>query len=130
MTIILYKDGTCESLEFAIETRKQDRDQMGNPKPIVDAETQKILNTSCLRTFNGTILLTYFVKNDTTNEIEFVYYKLDDATFTIAGPAHTFRLVRPQLSASLAGYTVVDGDMHPSLLTICKTSFYFFLFLI
>ena len=119
-TLVMYKDGTCESLEASIENRKLDKNHLdGNSKPIIDAEAQTISNVACLKAFDK-ILLTYFAKNNQTNEVEFIYYQLDSDSLSRAGKVIKFKITRPQQETQLVGYTVVDGVMHPNLITICK----------
>lgn len=91
-----------------------------NDKPILDAESQKITNVACFSTLNETTLLTYFAIIEKTGDTEFVYFKLDDESLSPSGPVHRFKVERAPQDAKLVGYTVVDGDAYPSLITLCK----------
>lgn len=91
-----------------------------NDKPILDAESQKIMNVACFSTLNETTLLTYFAISEKTGDTEFVYFKLDNESLSPSGPVQRFKVERAQQDAKLVGYTVVDGEAYPSLITLCK----------
>lgn len=118
-TLVVYKDGTCESLGSCIKTRKLTKNGH-ETRPIVDVNRQTITNIACFNTINDTVLLTYFAKNMDTNEVEFVYFKLDNDNRSPIGDINKFKIDRSEQNAFLVGYTVVDGDLYPSLITLCK----------
>lgn len=91
-----------------------------NDKPILDVDSQKIMNVGCFSTLNETTLLTYFAINEKTGDTEFVSFKLDNENLSPSGPIQRFKVERAQQDAKLVGYTVVDGEAYPSLITLCK----------
>lgn len=120
-TIVLYTDGTCESLEYAIETRKEKKDlSLPQFNPIIDSSTVDILSSTYFKTANDSILLTYFVRSRETRETNLIYYKLDNETLRLDGPINRLKLVRDEANIRLCGFTVVDSNICPSLVTICK----------
>lgn len=120
-TFVIFKDGICETLDSCIKTRKISKEKVTRDNvPIVDANQQQISKISAFNTINDTVLLTYFAKNTNTNEVEFIYYKLDNDNRSPIGSINKFKITRSEQGASLVGYTVVDGDLQPSLITLCK----------
>lgn len=120
-TIVLYMDGTCESLEYAIETRKEKKDlSLPQFKPIIDQTMVKILSSTYFKVTNDRILFTYFVKSLDNQEISLIYYKLDNETLRLDGPINRLKLVREEKNIQLCGFTVVDSNSCPNLVTICK----------
>lgn len=120
-TIVLYMDGTCESLEYAIETRKEKKDfSLPQFKPIIDSSSMEILNSTYFKGPNDTILLTFFVKTRENRETHLIYYKLDNESLRLNGPINRLNLVRDEKNIRLCGFTVVDSNVSPHLVTICK----------
>lgn len=120
-TIVLYMDGTCESLEYAIETRKDKKDlSLPQFKPIIDPTFVDILSSTFFKGANNSILFTFFVKSRETRETDLIYYKLDTDTLRIDGPINRLKLLRDEKNIKLCGFTVVDSSSCPSLVTICK----------
>lgn len=120
-TIVLYMDGTCESLEYAIEMRKEKKDlSLPQFKPIVDSSNAKILNTAYFKLSPDRILLTYFVESLENHMKYLIYFKIDAETLRLDGPINRLRLFRDEAQIQLSGYTVVDSNSCPQLVTICK----------
>lgn len=120
-TIVLYTDGTCESLEYAIETRKEKKDlSLPQFKPIIDPSTVDILSSTFFKAANDTILFTFFVRSRETRETDLIYYKLDNETLRIEGPINRLKLLRDEKNIRLCGFTVVDSSTCPNLVSICK----------
>lgn len=123
-TLVIYQDGTCESLQTCIDSRKFDKNVPGQEKPIVNVDTQKITKVAYFNSaLSETMMLTYFVVSpDRPNDepIEFVYFNLDADNLAPRGRINRFKIQRASQDAKLVGYTVVDGDLYPSLITICK----------
>ncbi|XP_031633016.1 uncharacterized protein LOC116346888 [Contarinia nasturtii] len=118
-TIVLYADGTCESLEYAIETRKEKKDlSLPQFKPIVDQSSVDILSSTYFKGANDTFVLTYFVKSRETQEIDLIYYKLEKETLRVDGPINRLKLLRDEKNIRLCGFTVVDSSNCPNLVTI------------
>lgn len=115
-TLLLYKDGTTESLKVAIESRKSDKDV----KPIVRVEEQTIHNVAIFTSADQAVWLSYFAKNTRSGQVEFIYFRLHSETLIPSGKIFKFQLARTEQQASLIGYCVVDGEQQPSLVTICE----------
>lgn len=120
-TIVLYMDGTCESLEYAIEMRKEKKDlSMAQFKPVIDTSDAKILNASYFKVSPDRILLTYFVESLENHMKYLIYFKIDAETLRLDGSINRLRLFRDEAQIQLSGYTVVDSSSCPQLVTICK----------
>lgn len=120
-TIVLYTDGTCESLEYAIETRKERKDLSLPPfKAIVDQSSFELLKPFYIRSMDGNILLTYFIKSRTDDEMHLIYFKLDSDSLRLDGNVGKVKLIREEKGMKLCGFTVVDSATYPQLVTICK----------
>lgn len=119
--LVLYSDGTCESLQYAIGERKEDRDlSLACNKPLIDASSTSITSIAYFKTSDGKVQLTYFTKVQKTNEVQLVCFKIDDETFQLLEPIHRLKLARKDKIGKLCGFTVVDGLTCPNLITICK----------
>lgn len=120
-TIVLYVDGTCESIEYAIETRKEKKDfSLPQFQPIIEPLNTTILDSTYFIGPNDTILMAYFVKSLDNHETHLIYFNLDNETLRINGPINRLRLVRDEQHIRLCGFTVVDSSSCPNLVTICK----------
>lgn len=118
--IVLYMDGTCESLEYAIETRKEAKDlSLPQFRPILDSSFN-ILSSTYFKGSNDSILLTYFVRSRENKETHLIYYTLNNESLRLDGPINRLKLLRDETGINLCGFTVVDGSSYPSLVTICK----------
>lgn len=120
-TIVLYMDGTCESLEYAIEMRKEKKDlTLPQFKPVIDTSNAKILTAARFKLAADRILLTYFVES-LENQMKFlIYFTIDGETLQLDGPINRLRLFRDEAQIQLSGFTVVDSSSCPQLVTICK----------
>lgn len=120
-TIVLYMDGTCESLEYAIEMRKEKKDlTLPQFKPVIDTSNAKILTAAHFKLAADRILLTYFVES-LENQMKFlIYFTIDGETLQLDGPINRLRLFRDEAQIQLSGFTVVDSSSCPQLVTICK----------
>lgn len=120
-TIVLYTDGTCESLECAIDSRKAKKDPLLlQNKPIIDPETAQILDPTHFDVTNESILFTYFTQSRKTNDVHLVFFDLNGDTLQIEGPVTKLKLVREDRDTKLVGCTVVDSTVCPQLVTMCK----------
>lgn len=119
-TLILYKDGTTESLKLCIDSRKSEKET----KAIVRPDEQTIHNVAIFTTNDQSVWLSYFAKNVRSGHVEFIYFRLNGETLVPSGKVFKFHLARTEQQASLIGYCVVDGDAQPSLVTICEFIFY------
>lgn len=114
-------DGTCESLEYAIEMRKEKKDlTLPQFKPIIDVSNVKILKAAYFKTLPDTILLTYFVESLENHVKYLIYFKIDAETLQVDGPVNRLRLFRDEAQIQLCGFAVVDSSSCPQLVTICK----------
>lgn len=113
-------DGTCESVEHAIENNKE-----RNPRDSLQLKTNviptgfEILKPATFRDVNDNILLTYFIKSITTDETHLIYFKLDKDTLRLDGSIKRAKLVREESGVRLCGFTVVNSSSHLQLITIC-----------
>lgn len=120
-TIVLYTDGTCESLEYAIEMRKEKKDlSLPQFRPMIDTSNAKILNAAYFKPTPDTILLTYFVESSENHMKQLIYFKIDTETLRLDGLVNRLRLFRDEPQIQLCGFTVVDSSSCPQLVTICK----------
>lgn len=118
-TILLYRDGTCESLQNCLE-KDLTKNKTAPRTPIVDYQTQKIINIACFNTFDKHVMMTYFVRNTGNGAMEFVYFLLDDDTLTPTDNIQKVKIARNK--STLAAFTVVEGEKSHSVMTICKCS--------
>lgn len=126
-TIVLYMDGTCESLEYAIEMRKEKKDlSLPQFRPVIDTSNARILKAAYFKTTVDTILLTYFVESLENHMKYLIYFKIDAETLRLDGPVNRLRLFRDEAQIDLSGFTVVDSTSCPQLVTICKQTVYGF----
>lgn len=120
-TLVLYTDGTCESLEYAIDKKKDDRDiSIPCNKPVIDSESVSITDITYFKTSNDSILIAYFTKSIKNQDVQLVYFRVDSETFQLCEPVYRIKLIRKDKGSKLCGYTVVDGVTSPQLVTICK----------
>lgn len=120
-TIVLYTDGTCESLELAIDTRKEDRnDSSICYKPVIIDSTSKILTPTYFKTPDSKLFLTYFIKSSTNNEMYLVRLRIEPESLQIMDAVTKFRISRDDQGTELRGFAVVDGIMGANMITICK----------
>lgn len=117
-TLVLYRDGTCESLKSAIETRKQ---ELSTVRSVVNPATTKISNICAFLGADEKLVLTYFVKDSSSEDLEFVYFKLDNEAYEQEGTLHKHKFSRREQGALLSGCTLVEGESFPSLISICKS---------
>lgn len=121
-TLILYEDGTCESLECGLEGRKNKTSDFSEKeviKSIISPQLQKISKVAFFTTLKGT-LITYFVRNESKKLLELFYFLLEKDTLKINGDISIIKIQRLEQNASLMAYTVVDGNVFPHLISICK----------
>lgn len=113
-------DGTCESVEYAIENNNKK-----NPQAPLQLETNviptgfEILKPVAFRDVSDNILLTYFIKSTTTDEMQLIYFKLEKNTLRTDSSIRRAKLVREENGVGLCGFTVVNSSSHLQLITIC-----------
>lgn len=125
-SIVLYVDGTCESLELAIDTRKQTRDDTSIcHKPVIaDPESIKILKTAYFRTSDGRVFLTYFTRRTGKNDIYLIRLRIEPESLQIMDTVTKIRIARVDPETELKGYAVVNGLLGANLITICMLHHY------
>lgn len=119
-TLILYEDGTCESLECGLEGRKKSfnaDEEKEVVRSIVNPQLQKISKVAFFTTLKGT-LITYFVRNESKKLWELFYFLLEKETLRINGDISIIKIQRLEQHATLMSYTVVDGNVFPHLISI------------
>lgn len=121
-TIVLYTDGTCESLDLAIDTRKEERNETSIcHKPVIlDVSSTKILMPTYFKTPDAKLFLAYFIKSSTNSSIYLVRLRLEPESLQIMDAVTKFRIARDDQGSELKAYAVVDGIMGANLITICK----------
>lgn len=118
--LVFYEDGTCESLQSAIDTRNEDRK---NPdgilrQPSIDPARETILEVTTVILASGDTMLTYFVKELTTGIIELHFTQLTKENLKPVNGFQKIKLVRVEKNVQLVGQCIVDGDGGPSLVTV------------
>ncbi|XP_049297620.1 uncharacterized protein LOC125771250 [Anopheles funestus] len=123
-TLLLYTDGTCESLESALETRKQNKLHPNDMEslPHVDPNTHAIRDAQILLLDNGTPLLSYFVRKEEDGSMELNYALLNPADLKPHKGFEKIALQRIGEDIKLVSSCVVDGSDGPSLLSIWTDS--------
>ncbi|KAJ6641119.1 hypothetical protein Bhyg_06054 [Pseudolycoriella hygida] len=109
-TILVYKDGTCESLENCSTPRDT------NWTPVGDEQTHQINKIACFNVPGDRIMMTYFLRDRSTGEMEFVYFLLNVDTLTPTDTIHRVKIGRPE--CKLSAFIAVEGDTFPSVVTI------------
>lgn len=120
-TIVLYTDGTCESLELAIDTRKEERSDLSicHKSLIIDDATE-ILTPSYFKTPDDKLYLTFFTKETEKNVVYLVRVRIEPESLQIMDAVTKIRLAREDQDTELKGYAVVDGVLGANLITICE----------
>uniref|UniRef100_A0A182QTV6 Nucleolar protein 11 n=1 Tax=Anopheles farauti TaxID=69004 RepID=A0A182QTV6_9DIPT len=123
-TLILYSDGSCESLESALETRNEHKFSQDNARGVhnVDPKTHTIRDVRVLELDNGTPLLTYFLRKEEDGSVDFHYALLNPADLKVAKGIERVRMVRRGDDMKMVSGCVVDGSDGPSLLSIWSDS--------
>uniref|UniRef100_A0A182M4L6 Nucleolar protein 11 n=1 Tax=Anopheles culicifacies TaxID=139723 RepID=A0A182M4L6_9DIPT len=123
-TLVMYTDGSCESLESALETRKQNKSNPNNVEgvPHVDSKTHTIRDVQILVLDNGTPLLTYFLRKEEDGSVELHYALLNPTDLKMHKAPEKIALQRIGEDLKLVSSCVVDGSDGPSLMTIWSDS--------
>lgn len=122
-------DGSCESVEYAIKTKKEKKQLISlQPKTNVVQTGFEIFKPASFRDANGNIVLTYFIKSTTTDETQLIYFKVDEDTLKLDGTIRRAKLVREEKDVKLCGFTVVNSSSHLQLITICMSRQFIFRF--
>ncbi len=114
-TILVYKNGTCESLGNRLANNE------ANITQIVSDQIHEITNIALFNTLDNHVMLTYFLRHKKSGAIEFVYFLLNDDDLTPNVSAENVpRIKLARKETTLSGFTVVKGEHFPSLMTVCK----------
>lgn len=119
--LVLYDDGTCESLESAVDTRNDDRKDPDNilTKPHIDPTKETILNVTIITLDSGDTMLAYFVKDQEGESLTLNYVLLEKESLKSTKGFHKIKLERIEQKVHLVGQSIVDGSGGPCLITIC-----------
>uniref|UniRef100_A0A0A1WEX3 Nucleolar protein 11 n=1 Tax=Zeugodacus cucurbitae TaxID=28588 RepID=A0A0A1WEX3_ZEUCU len=109
--IILYYDGNWDLLSEALSLQRDDSLILDSLGTHLKCGNIKDVNASFL--INGEQVLTYFVQAEDNNEIELVIIPLK-----LGGKRKSLKIGRKDMSVTLAGYAIVEGDNNSLLLTI------------
>uniref|UniRef100_A0A2M4BFG6 Putative nucleolar protein 11 n=1 Tax=Anopheles marajoara TaxID=58244 RepID=A0A2M4BFG6_9DIPT len=127
-TLVLYTDGSCESLESALETRNKDR---AKPSEVTQGGTTErdasIKDVQVLQLDDGALLLTYFVRNEKEDTTELNYGLLSSTDLKLVNRIQKVKLERLGDDLKLAGCCIVDSSDCPSLVTLWSDSRLFIL---
>ncbi|KXJ76374.1 hypothetical protein RP20_CCG009711 [Aedes albopictus] len=118
--LVLYDDGSCESLESAVDTRNEDRKDPENilKKPNIDSVKETILNVTAITVDSGDTILAYFVKDQEEETLTLNYALLEKESLKPLKGFHKIKLQRIEQKVHLVGQSIVDGSAGPSLITI------------
>ncbi|KAH8258812.1 hypothetical protein KR038_009986 [Drosophila bunnanda] len=108
--LVLFSDGDCQTLSQALGSRK---DQNEDTALQLALAASKVISKPTIYTMpQGQQVLTYFEETKATGELQLIRVSLETATRR--------EYVIKREDVRLTGYAVIDGDMAPQLLTICK----------
>lgn len=118
--LVLYDDGTCESLESAVNTRNEDRKFSDDivRKPNVDTAKETIVDVRVITLDNGDVILAYFVRDMEEESVVLNYSLLEKENLKSVKGFHKVKLERMEQKVQLVGQCIVDGSGGPSLITI------------
>uniref|UniRef100_A0A2M4BFG5 Putative nucleolar protein 11 n=1 Tax=Anopheles marajoara TaxID=58244 RepID=A0A2M4BFG5_9DIPT len=127
-TLVLYTDGSCESLESALETRNKDRAKQSEVTQGGTTERDaSIKDVQVLQLDDGALLLTYFVRNEKEDTTELNYGLLSSTDLKLVNRIQKVKLERLGDDLKLAGCCIVDSSDCPSLVTLWSDSRLFIL---
>ncbi|XP_053687428.1 nucleolar protein 11-like isoform X2 [Sabethes cyaneus] len=118
--LVLYDDGTCESLQSAVDTRNEDRKTPDSitRKPNIDPARETILEICTVPLTTGDTMLAYFVRDLTTGVIELHFTQLTKENLKPRNGFRKIKLARLEKNVQLVGQCIVDGEAGPALVTI------------
>lgn len=120
--LVLYDDGSCESLESAVDTRNEDRkapEQIERGVPIVDAARESIVDVCTVALDSGRLVLGYFVRDGESGAMTLHYCLLAEESLKPLR-FRKVRLERAEQKVHLVGQSLVEGGGSVSLITICE----------
>ena len=116
--LVIYKDGSCESLEKCLDSRKEP-----NQAGFMETTSFIIENVKILELPNdpSQLLLTYFKKYSKNNLVELNFVTIDKETLQTKQEFKTIEVKRVDQNVELIGSTVIESaGRYPSLLSICE----------
>lgn len=122
-TLVLYQDGTCESLESALESRLDDKNNPDIKRMLHETHPDYTINHVKIMELpqdGNQVMLTFFKKFE--NLVELNYATIDRETLKPNQKFKTIKLERLEnFPAKLSGFAVVEGNgRYPCLLSFCK----------
>ena len=124
-TLVVYENGTCESLELALEARTSNEKQKNE-------SVQQNFTIDKVHIIDGNFKTLTYVKKFKSSVSKFCFTTLDNITLKPLYVEKSIKLERLKQNVSLLGFTVVEarkGERYPSLLSICKTTKFELMFL-
>ncbi|XP_001845742.2 LOW QUALITY PROTEIN: uncharacterized protein LOC6035591 [Culex quinquefasciatus] len=118
--LVLYDDGSCESLESAVDTRNEDRkapEQIERGVPVVDAARESIVDVCTVALDSGRLVLGYFVRDGESGAMTLHYCLLAEESLKPLR-FRKVRLERAEQKVHLVGQSLVEGGGSVSLITI------------
>lgn len=119
--LVLYDDGSCESLEAAVDTRNEDRknpEQIERPVPNVDSTKESVGDVTMVALDSGRLMLGYFVKDNESGAMVLNYCLLAEESLRPERGFRKVKLERAEQKVHLVGQSVVEGGGSASLITI------------
>lgn len=108
--IVLYSDGRCQPLSEALQSRKNQKENIAEQLTLAASKT---LSKPIVHTLtNGQKLLTYFEEKHATGEFSLIRLPLSNPHKRV------YKIKRE--TVRLTGHAVVEGDSGPQLMTICE----------
>lgn len=111
--IVLYSDGSCQSLSQALNTRKDQNEHTAAQLALAASVTLSKPTVHTIST--GEQVLTYFEEKNANGQLFLTRINLTTSSRRI------FEINRE--GVRLTGYAVIEGDSWPQLMTICKPTF-------
>uniref|UniRef100_A0A8D8CQY3 Nucleolar protein 11-like n=2 Tax=Culex pipiens TaxID=7175 RepID=A0A8D8CQY3_CULPI len=118
--LVLYDDGSCESLESAVDTRNEDRkapEQIERGVPVVDVARESIVDVCTVVLDSGRLVLGYFVRDGESGTMTLNYCLLAEESLKPLG-FRKVKLERAEQKVHLVGQSLVEGGGSVSLITI------------
>lgn len=117
--LVVYKNGTCESLEMALESKKEAKETANHMENLsFTIENVKVI---VLPNDSSVLLLTYFKMYPKKNLVELNFVTVDRETLQVTQNFKTIDISRVDQNVELCGSIVIESSgRYPTLLSICK----------
>ncbi|XP_055910932.1 nucleolar protein 11-like [Eupeodes corollae] len=113
-TLVVYADGSCEYLSSAIQSRKE---HTGDNLQMEMLSTVPIIDPKLVESNDGRKFLTYFQKEE-SKPLELVTVEISSSGLKPIDSSKKLVLNRTGQGVSVSGYSVIEGESSPALLTI------------